>query len=102
MIMLRRIIDLKGDCYLWIEGFDIERGEIAFRIEDQAIDAGSQIILNQKEWFHPAILIGPGVSYLHPALVRVLKFERDGDFAGGPAARCIEDEIGRASCRERV
>src|SRR6267142_3328949 len=91
MVMLCRIIDLERDRYLRIEAFNLKTLEIAFHIEDQTINAGTQIILNQKERFHPPIFVGPGVGQLHPGLVWILKFEGDGYTAGRSASRCIED-----------
>ena len=91
MIVLGRVIDFEYDCNLRIKVFDVEFGEIVLRVENQPVSSPRERFLNQKERFHPAILVGPGVTQLGPCFIRVLDVQMDSDATGGRAARNVED-----------
>ena len=77
MIVLRCVVDLEDNCNLRIEEFDVERREIRFCIEDEAVGAARQRLFNQKEGFYATVFVRPGMTEFGPAFVCVLRFEID-------------------------
>ena len=73
--MLRVVVNSERDGNLRIKIFLIETGEVGFGIEDQTVGAAQQWFFNQKERFHPAIFVSPGMAEFRPALVRLLPLE---------------------------
>ena len=94
MIVLRRVIDFEYYGHLRIETLDLERREIAFRIEDQPVDARIQMVFDQKERFYPTVFIGPRFSQRGPTIVVVSHFEIDMHTARRSAATRVENVCG--------
>ena len=70
--MLRAIVDVEYYCYLRIEAGDTERREIRLSLKNQPVSAGGYRPVDEKEWFHAPIAVGPCMAKLGPALVGVL------------------------------
>jgi len=90
VIVLGRVVDFEHDCNLRIKIFNVEFGEIVFRVKNQPVGPTRQRFSNQKERFHPAILVGPGVTQLGPRFISVLDVQMNRDATGGRTARNVE------------
>lgn len=91
MIMLRRVGDFENDRDLRIKKLDTEFGKVVLGIEDQPVSSARKRFFNQKEWFHPAVFVGPGMTQLRPCFVRVLDVQMDRNAARRRTARYVED-----------
>ena len=90
MIVLCGIGDLEYHRHLWIKIFNVEFGEVVFGIEDEPVSAAGQRFFNQKERFHAAVFIGPGMTQLGPRFIRVLNVQMNRDAACGRTARDVK------------
>ena len=57
--MLGRVVNLEDYDYLWIKGFDLQPGKIAFGIKTQAINPARQLLLHKEERLDTPVLISP-------------------------------------------
>jgi len=91
VIVLRAVVDVKNDRHLRIETGDAERQEVWFGIKNQPVSASRHGPIDEKEWFHAPVSVGPRMAQLGPALVSLLHFERYRDAAGGCSPGRVED-----------
>src|SRR5258705_7475115 len=97
MEVLRRVIDLESNRYLWIEAVDTKICKVALGIEYQTINSGTKIVLNQEKRAHSTVFVGPGMAQLQPTFIRILAFQRYGHTAGRTAPRCIQNVCGNGA-----
>ena len=97
MEVLRSVIDLKSNRYLRIKAVDAQVRKVALGVEYQTINSGTEIVFNQKKGAHPAIFIGPGMTQLQPAFIRILTFQRYGHATRRTPPRCIQNVCGNGT-----
>ena len=89
--MLGAVVDVENDRHLWIKTGEAERREVGFGIKNQPVSASRHGPIDEKEWFHAPVSVGPRMARLGSALVSLLHFERYRDAAGGCSPGRVED-----------
>src|ERR1041385_3650749 len=94
MIVLGSVVHIEHHRHLRVETVETQRREVRLRVEDQPVCAIGHRLMDEKERFHAAVRVGPGMAQLGPTLVSVLHFQTNRHTAGWGAPRRVED-VGR-------
>jgi len=88
--MLGAVVDIENHRHLRIEARRAERREVWLSVKNQAIRPICHRPVDEEEWLHAPVAVGPGMAQLCPGLIGVLYLKTNGHATCGRAARSVE------------
>ena len=90
MIVLGCLVHIEDHRHLRIETSRAERREIRLSVEHQPVGSVRHGPVDEKERFHTAVGVGPGMAQLGPCLVRILHLQTNCHTTSRGSPRSIE------------